>query len=132
MFGIQKHLTLKDGCSRSTYLLENGVSASHIFAIRSNYLELLHEANTRGFQDGIRMLMHRSAAGRRPFVSIHLCLSFYPPSAIFTYESPTTLGRRRILDIAVAPAIGAAAVAPFLDDALSKLSYSAKVGHDLS
>ncbi|WP_210258229.1 hypothetical protein [Rhizobium sp. 57MFTsu3.2] len=78
------------------------------------------------------MLMHRSAAGRRPFVSTHLCLSFYPPPAIITYESPTTLGRRRILDIAVAPAIGAAAGAPFLDDALSKLSYSAKVGHDLS
>jgi hypothetical protein len=59
MFGISKHLTLKEGCIGSAYLLENGVPASHIFAIRSNYFELLHEANTRGFQDGIRMLMHQ-------------------------------------------------------------------------
>lgn len=59
VFGISKHLTLKEGCIGSAYLLENGVPASHIFAIRSNYFELLHEANTRGFQDGIRMLMHQ-------------------------------------------------------------------------
>lgn len=59
MFGISKHLTLKEGCIGSAYLLENGMPASHIFAIRSNYFELLHEANTRGFQDGIRMLMHQ-------------------------------------------------------------------------
>ncbi|NKL30165.1 integrase [Rhizobium leguminosarum bv. viciae] len=59
MFGIRQNLTLEEGCSGSKYLLENGVPASHIFAIRSNYLELLHEANTRGFQDGIRMLMHQ-------------------------------------------------------------------------
>ncbi|WP_343226841.1 integrase [Rhizobium laguerreae] len=59
MFGIRQKLTLEEGCSGSKYLLENAVPASHIFAIRSNYLELLHEANTRGFQDGIRMLMHQ-------------------------------------------------------------------------
>ncbi|UIJ87251.1 integrase [Rhizobium leguminosarum] len=59
MFGIRQKLTLAEGCSGSKYLLENGVPASHISAIRSNYLELLHEANTRGFQDGIRMLMHQ-------------------------------------------------------------------------
>ncbi|UIK18325.1 tyrosine-type recombinase/integrase [Rhizobium leguminosarum] len=66
MFGIRQKLTLEEGCSGSKYLLENGVPASHIFAIRSNYLELLHEANTRGFQDGIRMLMHQFDISQNP------------------------------------------------------------------
>ncbi len=59
MFGIRRKLTLQEGCSGSRYLLENGVPTSHIFAIRSNYLELRHEANSPGFQDGIQMLMHQ-------------------------------------------------------------------------
>ncbi|MGO7807335.1 DUF6538 domain-containing protein [Rhizobium ruizarguesonis] len=59
MFGIRQKLTLEEGCSGSKYLLENGVPSSHFLAVRSNYFELLHEANTRGFQDGIRMLMHQ-------------------------------------------------------------------------
>jgi integrase len=66
MFGVRKHLTLKEGCSGSMYLLESGVPASHIFAIRSNYFELLHEANTRGFQDGIRMLMYQFGISPNP------------------------------------------------------------------
>lgn len=59
MFGVRQKLTLEEGCSGSKYLLENGVPSSHFLAVRSNYFELLHEANTRGFQDGIRMLMHQ-------------------------------------------------------------------------
>ncbi|MBB4576034.1 integrase [Rhizobium lentis] len=58
MFGITHHLTLKDDCRGLAYLRQNGVPASHIFAIGSNYFELLHEANTRGFKAGIRRLMH--------------------------------------------------------------------------
>jgi hypothetical protein len=66
MFGIRKHSTLKEGCSGSTCPLENGVPASHIFATRSNYLELLHEANTRGFRDGLRLLMHQFGISQHP------------------------------------------------------------------
>lgn len=58
MFGITHHLTLKDNCRGLAYLKQNGVPASHIFAIGSNYFELLREANTRGFKAGIRRLMH--------------------------------------------------------------------------
>ncbi|WP_342242345.1 integrase [Ensifer sp. OTU672] len=58
MFGITHHLTLKDDCRGLAYLRQNGVPASHVFAIGSNYFELLHEANTRGFKAGIRRLMH--------------------------------------------------------------------------
>ncbi|MBY5806113.1 integrase [Rhizobium leguminosarum bv. viciae] len=66
MFGIRQRLTLKEGCSGTKYLLDNGVPASHIFAVRSNYFELLHDANTRGFQDGIRMLMHQFDISQHP------------------------------------------------------------------
>lgn len=58
MFGITHHLTLKEDCRGLAYLRQNGVPTSHIFAIGSNYFELLHEANTRGFKAGIRRLMH--------------------------------------------------------------------------
>ncbi|MBP2560112.1 hypothetical protein J2857_002881 [Neorhizobium galegae] len=58
MFGITHHLTLKDNCRGLAYLRQNGVPASHAFAINSNYLELLQEANSRGFKEGIRRLMH--------------------------------------------------------------------------
>ncbi len=58
MFGITHHLTLKPNCRGFAYLRQNGVPASHISAIGSNYFELLHEANTRGFKAGIRRLMH--------------------------------------------------------------------------
>ncbi|MFS8047091.1 hypothetical protein [Rhizobium sp. BR 314] len=58
MFGIRQKPTLRDGCSELRYLLKSGVPAPNAFAIRSNYLELHHEANTRGFQDGIRMLIN--------------------------------------------------------------------------
>jgi len=58
MFGITYHLTLKDNCRGLAYLRQNGVPESHVFAINSNYLELLQEANSRGFKEGIRRLMH--------------------------------------------------------------------------
>lgn len=58
MFGITHHLTLKDNCRGLAYLRQNGVPDSHIFAIGSNYFELLQEAKTRGFKAGIRRLMH--------------------------------------------------------------------------
>ncbi|MBY5883402.1 integrase [Rhizobium leguminosarum] len=66
MFGIRHKLTLEEGCAGFTCLRQNGVPASHIFAIRSNYLELLHEANTRGFQEGIRRLMYLFDIGPHP------------------------------------------------------------------
>jgi integrase len=59
MFGIRQHLTLKEGCSGYRYLLANGIPTSHIPAIRSNYIEQFDEANSRGFQDAIRRLMHQ-------------------------------------------------------------------------
>ncbi|WP_244712992.1 integrase [Rhizobium cremeum] len=58
MFGITHHLTLKANCPGFIYLRKQGVPASHIFAINSNYVELLQEANSRGFKEGIRRLMH--------------------------------------------------------------------------
>jgi integrase len=58
MFGLRHHLSLKPDCPGFTYLRGQGVPASHIFAINSNYLELLQEANSRGFQEGIRRLMY--------------------------------------------------------------------------
>ncbi|MGX5665223.1 DUF6538 domain-containing protein [Rhizobium daejeonense] len=53
MFGITYHLTLKDNCRGLAYLRQNGVPDSHVFAINSNYLELLQAANSRGFKEGI-------------------------------------------------------------------------------
>ncbi len=48
MFGITHHPTLKDNCRGLAYLIQNEVPASH----NSNYLELLQEANSRGFKKG--------------------------------------------------------------------------------
>ncbi len=58
IFGITHNLTLKANWRGLAYLKQNGVPDSHIFAIGSNYFELLHEANTRGFKEGIQRLMH--------------------------------------------------------------------------
>lgn len=66
MFGIRQHLTLKEGCSGHRYLAANGVPASHIPAIKSNYIELFDEANSRAFQDGIRMLMDQFGIAQHP------------------------------------------------------------------
>lgn len=66
MFGIRQHLTLKEGCSGHRYLVANGVPTSHIPAIKSNYIELYDEANSRAFQDGIRMLMDQFGIGQHP------------------------------------------------------------------
>lgn len=65
-FGIRQHLTLKEGCSGHRYLVANGVPSSHIPAIKSNYMELFDEANSRAFQDGIRMLMDQFGIGQHP------------------------------------------------------------------
>ncbi|MCF6369721.1 DUF6538 domain-containing protein [Rhizobium halophilum] len=40
MFGIRQHLTLREGCNGYRYLVANGVPASHIPAITTNYIEL--------------------------------------------------------------------------------------------
>ncbi|RVP97133.1 integrase [Sinorhizobium meliloti] len=66
MFGIRQHLTLKEGCNGYRYLMANGVPASHIPAIKSNYIELYDEANSRAFQDGIRMLMDQFGIAQHP------------------------------------------------------------------
>lgn len=66
MFGIRQHLTLKEGCSGHRYLVANGVPASHIPAIKSNYIELYDETNSRAFQDGIRMLMDQFGIAQHP------------------------------------------------------------------
>nr|WP_246763268.1 hypothetical protein [Rhizobium sp. 007] len=66
MYGIRHRLTLADGCNGQTFLLVNGVPASHIDAIRSNYFEQLHVANSRVFQDGIRALMQQFGIDAHP------------------------------------------------------------------
>ncbi|MGH0214155.1 tyrosine-type recombinase/integrase [Sinorhizobium meliloti] len=66
MFGIRQHLTLKEGCNGHRYLVANGVPTSHIPAIKSNYVELYDEANSRAFQDGIRMLMDQFGIAQHP------------------------------------------------------------------
>ncbi|MBP2235528.1 hypothetical protein J2Z31_002020 [Sinorhizobium kostiense] len=65
-FGIRQHLRLKEGCSGHRYLVANGIPASHIPAIKSNYIELFDEANSRAFQDGIRMLMDQFGIAQHP------------------------------------------------------------------
>jgi integrase len=59
MFGIGHRLTLEDTCSGRAYLLKKDVPASHIPAIRSNYIEEFDLASSRGFQDGIQTLMRQ-------------------------------------------------------------------------
>lgn len=53
-FGSRVELTLESGCAGLTYLLNNGVPASHIDAIGANYRGELAIARSPGFEDGIR------------------------------------------------------------------------------
>ncbi|MGV1758864.1 DUF6538 domain-containing protein [Rhizobium sp. A22-96] len=57
MYGIRLMLTLDDGCNGRTYLLANGVPASHIPAIAHIYREQRHVSNGRSFQDGVYKMM---------------------------------------------------------------------------
>lgn len=57
-FGSRVELTLESGCAGLTYLLNNGVPASHIDAIGANYRGELAIARSPGFEDGIRRLIY--------------------------------------------------------------------------
>ncbi|WP_377293868.1 integrase [Rhizobium sp. SG2393] len=56
-FGLRRELTLEDDCSGTTYLLKNGVPASHIPAIRANYRSELKRSIQPSFENSIRKLM---------------------------------------------------------------------------
>lgn len=56
-FGTSRDLTVEGDCSGLTYLIRNGVPASHVDAIRANYLAELKVARTPAVEDGIRRLM---------------------------------------------------------------------------
>ncbi|RUM26585.1 integrase [Rhizobium vallis] len=57
-FGTRSELSLEGDCSGLTYLLKNGVPASHVDAIRANYRGELSKARSPGFEDGIRRLIY--------------------------------------------------------------------------
>ncbi|MDR9779576.1 DUF6538 domain-containing protein [Rhizobium redzepovicii] len=57
-FGTRSELSLDGDCSGLTYLLKNGVPASHVDAIRANYRGELSTARSPGFEDGIRRLIY--------------------------------------------------------------------------
>jgi Phage integrase family. len=57
-FGIRTELRLEGNCPGLTYLLSNGVPASHVDAIRANYLGELTTARSAGFEDGIRRIIY--------------------------------------------------------------------------
>ncbi len=57
-FGSRVELTLESGCAGLTYLLNNGVPASHIDAIGANYRGELAIARSPGFEEGIRRLIY--------------------------------------------------------------------------
>lgn len=57
-FGSRVELSLESGCPGLTYLLNNGVPASHIDAIGANYRGELAIARSPGFEDGIRRLIY--------------------------------------------------------------------------
>lgn len=57
-FGIRSELSLEGDCPGLTYLLKNGVPASHVDAIRANYRGELSTARSPGFEDGIRRLIY--------------------------------------------------------------------------
>lgn len=57
-FGTRSELILEGDCSGLTYLLKNGVPASHVDAIRANYRGELSTARSPGFEDGIRRLIY--------------------------------------------------------------------------
>ncbi|WVT73908.1 hypothetical protein QM996_01985 [Sinorhizobium chiapasense] len=53
-FGPRSELSLEGDCPGLTYLLKNGVPASHVDAIRTNYRGELSTARSPGFEDGGR------------------------------------------------------------------------------
>lgn len=57
-FGTRSDLSLEGNCPGLTYLLKNGVPASHVDAIRANYRAELSSARSAGFEDGIRRLIY--------------------------------------------------------------------------
>ncbi|MRG67151.1 integrase [Rhizobium pusense] len=57
-FGTRSELILQGDCPGLTYLLKNGVPASHVDAIRANYRGELSTARSPGFEDGIRRLIY--------------------------------------------------------------------------
>ncbi|HEX5933554.1 MAG TPA: DUF6538 domain-containing protein [Pseudorhizobium sp.] len=57
-FGTRVELPLESGCAGLTYLLNNGVPASHVDAIRANYRGELAMARSPGFEEGIRRLIY--------------------------------------------------------------------------
>lgn len=58
-FGTRPDLSLEGDCPGLTYLLKNGVPASHVDMIRTNYLAELTIARSAGFEDGIRRLIYQ-------------------------------------------------------------------------
>lgn len=56
-FGTRRDLTLEGDCGGLTYLLKSGVPASHVAAIRANYLGELKRARSPAVEDSIRRLM---------------------------------------------------------------------------
>lgn len=58
-FGTRVDLSLENDCAGLTYLLNNGVPASHVDAIRANYRGELTVARSPGFEDGIRRLIYQ-------------------------------------------------------------------------
>ncbi|MFN7009317.1 MAG: DUF6538 domain-containing protein [Allorhizobium sp.] len=58
-FGTRVDLSLENDCAGLTYLLKNGVPASHVDAIRANYRGELTVARSPGFEDGIRRLIYQ-------------------------------------------------------------------------
>lgn len=101
MFGITHHLTLKDNCRGLAYLRQNGVPASHIFAIGSNYFELLHEANTRGFKAGIRRLMHLFEISPNPLNEEKAIKAYFSgrAEALFDVEERHLLADRELSEL---------------------------------
>lgn len=58
-FGTRSDLSLDGDCLGLTYLLKNGVPASHVDVIRANYLAELTIARSAGFEDRIRQLIYQ-------------------------------------------------------------------------
>ncbi|AYM83786.1 integrase [Agrobacterium tumefaciens] len=57
-FGTRAELSLEGACVGLTYLLRNGVPASHVDAVRANYRSERSTARSPGFEEGIRRLMY--------------------------------------------------------------------------
>jgi hypothetical protein len=106
MFGITHHLTLKDNCRGLAYLRQNGVPASHVFAINSNCLELLQEANSRGFKEGIRRLMHLFEISSHPLNEEKAMKAYFSgrAEALFDVAERHVLADRDLSELTGGPA----------------------------